>query len=131
MYRLINGNNIFRLTDGATIPAATGNADYQAYLEWTASGNVAPPEAPQLPTPIQQIRAKEQTQVVRDAMERANRLASFVVARTELVRQQAAKVPSVVTTHDQAHTYLYNYDKPYKLLWDLEQEVAQLRRQIA
>ena len=80
------------------------------------------------PTAIDQIRTKEQTQNVRDAMERANRLAALVIARTELVRQQAAKGATV--THDQAHAFLYANDKAYKLLWDVEQEVAPLRKLI-
>lgn len=83
---------------------------------------------PPPPTPLEQIRAKEQAQNVRDAMERANRLAALVIARTELVRQQAAKGATV--THDQAHAFLYANDKAYKLLWDVEQEVAPLRKLI-
>lgn len=93
-----------------------------------AAAPIAPPAIP--PTPLQQIRALEKVQAVRDAMERANRLASFVVAKTELVRQQAAKVPSVTITHEQAHAFLYGNDKPYKLLWDLEQTVAPIRKLI-
>lgn len=84
--------------------------------------------APPPPTALDQIRAKEQAQNVRDAMERANRLAALVIARTELVRQQAAKGSTV--THDQAHAFLYANDKAYKLLWDVEQEVAPLRKLI-
>ena len=32
---------ITRISDGATIPFAEGNLDYQAYLAWVAEGNTA------------------------------------------------------------------------------------------
>lgn len=35
MYKRLRGtDNICRLADGATIPAAPGNADYEAFLRW-------------------------------------------------------------------------------------------------
>jgi hypothetical protein len=34
-------NVIIRTTDGAQIPKAPGNTDYQEYLEWVAAGNTA------------------------------------------------------------------------------------------
>lgn len=81
-------------------------------------------------TPLQQIRAMEQTQNVRDAMERASRLAALVTTRTEMVRQQAARVPAVIVTHDQVHAWLVVNDKYYKLLWELEQLIEPLRKQV-
>jgi len=36
-------NVIIRTTDGAQIPKAADNTDYQEYLEWVAAGNTADP----------------------------------------------------------------------------------------
>ena len=50
MYKLIKDyyskeiNVVNRLSDGAYIPFAPDNTDYQAYLEWVAEGNT-PEEA--------------------------------------------------------------------------------------
>ena len=38
-----DATSIFRLSDGACIPFAEDNTDYQAYLKWVAEGNT--PEA--------------------------------------------------------------------------------------
>ena len=36
-------NRIIRKSDGAQIPKAPENTDYQDYLEWVAEGNTADP----------------------------------------------------------------------------------------
>ena len=48
MYKLYNDENgklsgIFRTTDGACIPIAEDNTDYQEYLKWLAEGNTPEP----------------------------------------------------------------------------------------
>ena len=43
MYRLTLQQNVIRLSDGACIPFAPDNTDYQAYLAWIESGNTPLP----------------------------------------------------------------------------------------
>lgn len=60
MYRLTNGSEVLRITDGALIPADSANTDYKRYLAWIAAGNRASPYVPPVPqsvTPLQASRA--------------------------------------------------------------------------
>ena len=45
LYKNIDGIvcNVQRLSDGACIPFAEDNTDYQAYLAWVAEGNTPEP----------------------------------------------------------------------------------------
>lgn len=43
MYKLTDSNNVIRISDGACIPIAEGNRDYQEYLQWVADGNTPQP----------------------------------------------------------------------------------------
>lgn len=48
-----NPNFVLRVADGAYIPTAPGNKDYQAYLAWVTAGNTADPApVPSKPTSI-------------------------------------------------------------------------------
>ena len=44
MYKLIGTNSVKRLTDGACIPFADGNRDYEEYKQWISEGNKPEPE---------------------------------------------------------------------------------------
>ena len=43
MYKL-NENSVTRLADGASIPFADGNVDYEAYKQWLSEGNTPEPQ---------------------------------------------------------------------------------------
>ncbi len=43
MYKL-NQNSVTRLADGASIPLADGNRDYEEYKQWLSEGNIPEPE---------------------------------------------------------------------------------------
>lgn len=42
-YKLTNGTEIIRISDGAIIPPDVKNIDYQEYLSWVAAGNTPDP----------------------------------------------------------------------------------------
>lgn len=44
MYKLIGTNLVKRLADGAYIPFADGNVDYEEYKQWLSEGNTPEPE---------------------------------------------------------------------------------------
>ena len=44
MYKLIGIESVKRLADGACIPFANGNRDYEEYKLWLAEGNIPEPE---------------------------------------------------------------------------------------
>lgn len=44
MYKLIGTNSVKRLDDGAYIPLANGNSDYEIYKQWLSEGNTPEPQ---------------------------------------------------------------------------------------
>ena len=46
MYKLTNTTTIIRLDDNASIPADSGNTDYQHYIEWAKTNTAAPADLP-------------------------------------------------------------------------------------
>lgn len=102
MYKLTPANNgVIRLSDGAQIPFADGNTDYQRYIEWTNLGNTAQPaftldELKQ--QKIAQIK-QEACQIIlalADETKQRNILASMLV----LVNKKADGIP--LTPDEQA-----------------------------
>lgn len=74
MYKLTNTSNIIRTEDGATIPAAQENIDYETYLAWVASGNTPAPA--DIPDPAIEVAEKlARVREVREAI--LNRLAGI------------------------------------------------------
>ena len=50
MYKETEFNHVIRLSDGACVPFAPDNTDYQEYLKWVSEGNEpAPPDEPETP----------------------------------------------------------------------------------
>lgn len=98
----------------------------EAVMTWLAVGNMpetvgAPPE----PSPIEVIRAIEQSKPVADAMQRATRLVALSYAIDDLIRVSASKGQTV--TRDQAHNWAMLNDSNYKTLYDAEQVIKPLR----
>ena len=60
MYKLIGQNSVKRLVDGACIPFADGNRDYEAYKLWLAEGNTPEPEFTEEELAQQELQVKLQ-----------------------------------------------------------------------
>lgn len=61
MYKLLGQNTVKRLADGACIPFADGNRDYESYKLWLADGNTPEPEFTEEEL-AQQATAKEKAE---------------------------------------------------------------------
>ena len=60
MYKLIGQNSVQRLTDGACIPFADGNRDYEEYKLWLEEGNTPEPEFTEEELAQQELQVKLQ-----------------------------------------------------------------------
>ena len=58
MYTLIGTNSVKRLVDGASIPFANGNIDYEIYKVWIAQGNTPEPEFTDDELNLQEVQVK-------------------------------------------------------------------------
>jgi len=65
MYTLRSDGSVTRDADGATIPAAPGNTDWQAYQAWRAGGNTANP-TPVAPMPVRQATGTQIMSAIHD-----------------------------------------------------------------
>ena len=59
MYKL-NKNLVIRLADGAYIPFADGNRDYEEYKQWLEAGNTPEPEFTEEEIKINELNKKVQ-----------------------------------------------------------------------
>ena len=67
MYKLLaNSNYILRTADGAIIPDAPDNFDYQQYLAWVAEGNT-----PEAADPVPEVFAALDPRQIRQALTKA------------------------------------------------------------
>ena len=62
MYKTIGTNSVKRLADGAYIPFADGNTDYEEYKQWLSEGNTPEPEFTE-----EELRTKEINKQVQEA----------------------------------------------------------------
>ena len=60
MYKLIGQNSVKRLADGACIPFADGNRDYEEYKLWLEEGNTPEPEFTEEEIRLQEINSQIQ-----------------------------------------------------------------------
>ena len=76
MYKLIGINSVQRLADGACIPFADGNRDYEEYKQWLEEGNTPEPEF------SEEELAQKESQKIESEFKAAKKLAleSIVVA---------------------------------------------------
>lgn len=59
-YKLIGINSVKRLVDGACIPFADGNRDYEEYKQWISEGNTPEPEFTEEELMIKEINSQIQ-----------------------------------------------------------------------
>ena len=103
---------------------ADGSQDHLITPDMVPCDAPVPPPPPE-PTPLEQIRAIENTPEVSDAMQRAARLVALSYALDDLIRIAASKGQTVTRT--QAHDWSMVNDSNYKTLYDAEQAIKPLR----
>jgi len=86
MYKLTLQGTVLRLADGASIPPAADNADYQVYLAWVAAGNS--PEAADEPS-LNEVKAAAVASVEM-RVEQAKVTAGIIVSQPGMVAQYAS-----------------------------------------
>lgn len=70
MYKL-NKNSVTRLVDGAFVPFASGNADYEEYKQWLADGNTPEPEFTESELQAQELQ--KQVQEAKDFLDKTDK----------------------------------------------------------
>lgn len=125
MYQLTQGNSIFRVLDGASIPMDESNGDYAAYLSWLAAGNTPIP-AVEMPntTALQQIEALEREHMA-PRWQREFTLGSM---EREAVELGAAQVPPLDAPTSIA--LLRSKNPGYRRLKVLDEQIEELRAQL-
>lgn len=89
MYKL-QQNSIKRLSDGASIPFADGNIDYEEYKQWLLEGNTPEPE----------FTSEELAQQLEDAKPKVITPLQARLALSEMLLRQAVEDAMVTATQD-------------------------------
>jgi hypothetical protein len=95
MYKTINENFVQRIQDGAHIPIAEGNRDYEEYALWLEEGNS--PEPADLPND------SEVAQGLLDALERSTMMSRgmrefLLVSMQDLAQRQSEQMADIGIT---------------------------------
>lgn len=102
-------------------------ADGEPLPSWTIGLTpcaVIPPEPPQQPSPLEQIRALEAQYA--DAQAKLTRQSLLALALDKACADPLAEN----LTREQVHAFLLAGDNGYAALWNLEQQVEALRAQV-
>lgn len=118
---------VVRLTDNVTIPADSGNADYQAFLVWCEAGNTPEPADVPAVDPNAAILA-EISKIERDTMvPRVMREFLITMAEREAQREvdALAEVGTVVTAEE-----LLSKNSGYVKAKAMDNHISQLRARL-
>jgi len=121
MYKILDSNNIKRLSDNASIPNDERNTDYTNYLLWVAEGNTPEPADVYVPT-VEQLKADKQSEI--DTIE-----ASQYMTRGER-EGWLAMIEAQATAKSVPLELLYAANPFYKKLKDVDAAVAALRAEL-
>lgn len=124
MYKLTKSSSIIRLADGASIPNATGNIDYDKYQVWLAEGNLP---APSDPDPVQSAALKIEAIERQSMLPRAAREFMIGVMEDKAIAAGAARTPPLSAAQSIAALRAGNIG--YRKVKEQDEQIAVLRGQ--